>query len=103
MGLAQRVTTSWSPAQIHDTVAAIVREPEFARSGRESLLGRFVRYVLAKIRDLLSHYRGSPSARYIVVAALSALAREKVIHPGIVQQAIKTFNINPDKPNPAIS
>jgi hypothetical protein len=73
MGPAQHATASWSPAQIHDTVAAIVRGPEFARSGRESLLGRFVRYVFAQIRDLLSHYRGSPSARYVVIAALVAL------------------------------
>lgn len=50
-----------------------MRGPEFARSGRESLLGRFLRYVLAQIRDLLSHYRGSASARYVVIAALVAL------------------------------
>ena len=41
--------------------------------------------------------------RYVVVATLAALAREGKIAPLAVQQAIKNFNINPEKPNPAIS
>jgi pyruvate dehydrogenase E1 component len=41
--------------------------------------------------------------RYVVVAALGALAREGAIKASVVQQAIKTHNINPDKPNPALS
>src|SRR6266576_2079030 len=63
----------WSPIQIHDSVAAIVRQPAFAGSGRESLLGRFLRYVIAGIRDVLDQYRGSPSARYMVIAGLVVL------------------------------
>src|SRR5437773_10716603 len=63
----------WSPIQIHDSVAAIVRQPAFAGSGRESLLGRFLRYVIAGIRDVLDQYRGSPSARYVVIAGLVVL------------------------------
>ena len=68
-----QVADRWSASQIHDTVAAIVRQPEFAGSGRESLLGRFLRYVLAGIRDLLNRYHGSPSARYVVIAGLVLL------------------------------
>jgi pyruvate dehydrogenase E1 component len=41
--------------------------------------------------------------RYIIVGTLGALAREKKIDPSVVQQAIKTHNINPEKSNPAIS
>ena len=41
--------------------------------------------------------------RYVVVATLGALARDGKIEPSVVQQAIKTHNINPEKTNPAIS
>jgi pyruvate dehydrogenase E1 component len=41
--------------------------------------------------------------RYVVVAALSALAREKKIDVKVAQDAIAAFSINPEKPNPAIS
>jgi pyruvate dehydrogenase E1 component len=41
--------------------------------------------------------------RYIIVATLAALAREGRIDVSVVQQAIKTHNINPEKSNPATS
>jgi len=41
--------------------------------------------------------------RYVIVAALSALARDGKIDPGVVQQAIAAQNINPEKSNPATS
>jgi pyruvate dehydrogenase E1 component len=41
--------------------------------------------------------------RYVVLATLGALARDKKIDISVVQQAIKTHNINPEKSNPAIS
>ncbi|HKT79560.1 MAG TPA: pyruvate dehydrogenase (acetyl-transferring), homodimeric type [Vicinamibacterales bacterium] len=41
--------------------------------------------------------------RYIVVATLAALARDGKVAPAVVEQAIATHNINPNKPNPAIS
>src|SRR5687767_2992066 len=41
--------------------------------------------------------------RYIVVAALGALARDGRIDVSVVRQAIKTHNINPEKSNPATS
>jgi hypothetical protein len=63
----------WSPAQIHDTVAAILREPAFAGRGRESLLGRFLRFVIAHIRDWIRQYQGSANGRYIIIAALIVL------------------------------
>ena len=41
--------------------------------------------------------------RFIVVATLAALARDGKLDASVVQQAMKTHNINPDKSNPAIS
>jgi pyruvate dehydrogenase E1 component len=41
--------------------------------------------------------------RYVIVATLAALAREGRIDVSVVQQAIKTHNINPEKSNPASS
>jgi pyruvate dehydrogenase E1 component len=41
--------------------------------------------------------------RYVVLATLSALAREGKVAASVVQQAIATHNINPEKANPAIS
>jgi pyruvate dehydrogenase E1 component len=42
-------------------------------------------------------------SRYVVVATLAALAREGRIDASVVEQAIKTQGINPEKCNPAIS
>jgi pyruvate dehydrogenase E1 component len=42
-------------------------------------------------------------ARYIVVATLGALARDGKLDVAVVQKAIKTLGINPDKLNPAVS
>ena len=41
--------------------------------------------------------------RYVVVATLSALARDKKIDVKVVQDAITAFGINPEKANPALS
>jgi pyruvate dehydrogenase E1 component len=42
-------------------------------------------------------------AKHIVLATLSALAREKQIKQETVQQAVQELGINPEKLNPAIS
>ena len=42
-------------------------------------------------------------AKHIVLATLTALAREKKIPIQLVQTAVKDLGINPEKPNPAIS
>jgi pyruvate dehydrogenase E1 component len=41
--------------------------------------------------------------RYVIIATLGALAKEGAIDPAVVRQAMKTHNINPEKPNPALS
>ncbi|MCB1693923.1 MAG: pyruvate dehydrogenase (acetyl-transferring), homodimeric type, partial [Pseudomonadales bacterium] len=40
---------------------------------------------------------------FVCIAALSSLADENVIETRVVSDAIKKFNINPEKPDPAIS
>ncbi|HET8666431.1 MAG TPA: pyruvate dehydrogenase (acetyl-transferring), homodimeric type, partial [Terriglobales bacterium] len=42
-------------------------------------------------------------AKFVVLATLNALAREKQIKPDVVQKAIANLGINSDKANPAIS
>jgi pyruvate dehydrogenase E1 component len=42
-------------------------------------------------------------ARFVTVATLAALARDKQIEPKVVAQAIKDFDINPDKVDPALA
>jgi pyruvate dehydrogenase E1 component len=41
--------------------------------------------------------------RYVIVATLAALARDKKIDASVVEEAIKAHNVNPDKANPATS
>jgi pyruvate dehydrogenase E1 component len=41
--------------------------------------------------------------RYVIIATLSALARDGAIDLSIVQQALKTHGIDPEKLNPAVS
>ena len=62
--------------------------------------------------DVLSSVQRDPSlmrmvfevdARFVAVATLAALARDKQIDPKIVADAIKQFDINPEKVNPAIA
>jgi pyruvate dehydrogenase E1 component len=42
-------------------------------------------------------------ARFVTVATLAALARDKQIESKVVADAIKQFDINPEKVNPAIA
>jgi pyruvate dehydrogenase E1 component len=41
--------------------------------------------------------------RYVIVATLAALARDGKLKPSVVAQAMKAHDINPEKPNPAVS
>jgi pyruvate dehydrogenase E1 component len=41
--------------------------------------------------------------RYVVVAALAALARDGKIEAAAVHRAIKDLGVNPEKANPAVS
>jgi pyruvate dehydrogenase E1 component len=41
--------------------------------------------------------------RYVIVATLTALAREGHIAASVVEQAMKAHGVNPEKLNPAVS
>jgi pyruvate dehydrogenase E1 component len=41
--------------------------------------------------------------RWVILATLAALVRDGQMEPSVVEQAMKTYNINPEKANPAIS
>jgi pyruvate dehydrogenase E1 component len=42
-------------------------------------------------------------ARYVVLATLAALVREGTIERATIEQAIEAYDIDPEKPNPAVS
>lgn len=68
----QETVGRWKPSEIHDTVAAIARQPIFAPA-RRSLLGRMIQYVLERIAEAINLIRGSPNARLLVIVALIAI------------------------------
>jgi hypothetical protein len=70
---ARDTTDRWSASAIHDTVAAIARQPAYSTSVRESLLGRFFRFLFEQLGDLLRLLHGSPGARYVVIVAVALI------------------------------
>jgi hypothetical protein len=54
---------------VHDTVAAIARQPAFAQSVAQSLLGRFVQFLVRRVDDLFRFFNETPGARPVVVGA----------------------------------
>ena len=71
--IAQEVIGGWTSRQIHDTVAAIARQPEYAVPVRRSLLGRLLRWIFGKITDLIALLGGSRSARLTVIVAVALI------------------------------
>src|SRR5882672_9963131 len=71
--MLQDVVGRWSSAEIHDTVAAIARQPIYAPL-RQSLAGRLFRYVFERIADLFALFRGSSDARFLVIGATVVVA-----------------------------
>ncbi len=72
LGLPQAVSP-WMTREIHDTIAAIARQPAYEQSLRQSLLSRFFRFLGDKISDLLLLLRGSPNSRLLVIAGLAII------------------------------
>jgi len=66
----QAVAGPWTAKQIHDTVAAIVRQPAYSVPVRQSILGRILLTVFRWIRDLLEQVKAWPDARYLFIAAV---------------------------------
>jgi hypothetical protein len=68
--LALQSLGQWPAEAIHDTVAAIVRQPAYAMPVRRSLLGRVFIYLLERLDELIALFRGSRDLRVVAVAAV---------------------------------
>src|SRR3954470_11284444 len=64
----------WSNSQVHDTVAAIARQPVYATPLRQSIAGRVLRFIFEQIADFIGALRGSSNARLVVIAAMVVVA-----------------------------
>jgi hypothetical protein len=69
----QAVADGWTAKQIHDTVAAIVRQPAYAVPVRQTLLGRVLKFIGDELRDLIELVGGWQNARLIVIVAVALL------------------------------
>jgi hypothetical protein len=66
----QAVAGPWTARQVHDTVAAIVRQPAYTVPVRQSILGRVLGTLFRWIRDILEQIKAWPNARYLLIAAI---------------------------------
>jgi uncharacterized protein DUF4129 len=69
----QVVADGWTARQIHDTVAAIVRQPAYTVPVRQTLLGRVLKFIGDEFRDLIQLLGGSQNARLVVIIAVALL------------------------------
>jgi len=98
-------------ACLADAPGVLVAASDYVKSLPDSIDRWLPRPLIALGTDGYGRSEGRASLReffevdyrYVIVATLSALARDKKIDVSVVQQAIKTHNINPEKSNPAIS
>jgi hypothetical protein len=65
----QEAVGRWSTAAIHDTVAAIARQPQYATPLRRSLFGRALAFVIDWFSDVIRLFHGSREFRLVVIAA----------------------------------
>jgi uncharacterized protein DUF4129 len=70
---AQDSARRWATDAIHDTVAAIARQPAYSTSIKRSLFGRFLNLIFDWLRDLRELLGGSRSARLIVMVAVASM------------------------------
>jgi pyruvate dehydrogenase E1 component len=97
--------------QLKNTEGVLVAASDYMKVLPESISQWAPRSLVALGTDGFGRSEGRTSlrdffevdAKHIVLATLSALAREKKIESKVVQQAIKDLGINPEKANPAIS
>ena len=69
----QVVADGWTARQIHDTVAAIVRQPAYTVPVRQTLLGRVLKFIGDEFRDLIQLLGGWQNARLVVVISVALL------------------------------
>ena len=74
MGVAlQQAIDTLAARAVHDTVAAIIRDGGYGRTLTQSLLGRFLQFVVDRIAELLAFVRGIPSLRLLTIGVTLAL------------------------------
>jgi pyruvate dehydrogenase E1 component len=96
---------------LNDAPGVFVAASDYVKSLPDSIDRWLPRPLVALGTDGFGRSEGRSSLReffevdyrYIILATLGALARDKKIDISVVQQAIKTHNINSEKSNPAIS
>jgi hypothetical protein len=86
----QEAVGRWSTAQIHDTVAAIARQPQYATPLRRSLFGRALSYVIEWFTDLIRLFNGSRDFRLVVIAA-TALVVLAVVGRILISRQLDVF------------
>lgn len=73
LGAAPQDIGRWSASEIHDTVAAIARQPVYATSIRESILGRFFRFLLERIADFFRLFDGTRNSSIWILSVLAVV------------------------------
>src|SRR4051812_32215093 len=63
----------WPPTAIHDTVAALLRDPDYARSFWGSVIGRIITEVLRFVGWLFETARRMPGGRNTVIAVVGVI------------------------------
>jgi uncharacterized protein DUF4129 len=66
------VIAQWTPAQVHDTVAAIAAQPAY-RAERQSLLMRLVHLIVDKLNALFDAVSGSLNAKVVIGVTVVAV------------------------------
>ena len=69
----QVVADGWTAKQIHDTVAATVRQRRYAVPIRQTLLSRVLRFLGDELRSLIDLFGGSQNARIAIILAVALL------------------------------
>jgi hypothetical protein len=71
--LIQAAERTWPPAAVHDSVRAVLENPAFQRSLRQTLLDRMMMWLVEGLQRLLRAARHLPSGRTIVLALVALL------------------------------
>ena len=91
-------TPAWSRAAIHDTVAAIVRQPAYRRSLGTTLLDRIFQWIGDVYRSLIDALGGVPHGR--LVASLAAAAVALLVIARVVYAArLRSMNSEDELPD----
>jgi pyruvate dehydrogenase E1 component len=94
-----------------DAPGVFVASSDYVKALPDSIARWFPRPLVSLGTDGFGRSEGRASlrdffevdAKFIALAALRELAREEQIKPEVVRKALRDFDINPEKPNPATS